>query len=242
MTEKSKKGGPAPTNSHSPAHCRVLELALNVSKDAGISELAEIAEEILSEIRMATLPDMSLVYKAIDVLREQPNFVKLLIARYESLPETRYDERLLMIQLIGEFRTKMGFEYLKAVVWKEPPPSIEVADGLSIRDHEEIIQSKAVHGLAYMRNEEGFKETLTVMCNHKALPVRIAAINAYMWNHNDNDQAAKQLYDSLPTDLHKYVGRPRFHRDMNPRDFNRKHADWIRKWGEGKANQAKIKC
>jgi hypothetical protein len=91
---------------------------------------------------------------------------------------------------------------------------------------------KAVEGIGYMRVEEGFNLLIDIMLNHESDVVRIAAVDAYMWNHNDSASAAETLYGALPPELHKYVQRPRFHRGMNVDEFNRQLASWIEKWGE----------
>jgi len=66
---------------------------------------------------------------------------------------------------------------------------------------------------------------------HPSRAVRIAAIDAYMWNHGDTAEAAAHIYSALPESDHKYVTRPRFYRGMNREVFPTRLREWREKWG-----------
>ena len=115
---------------------------------------------------------------------------------------------------------------LGEVVWAPLPAADGLAEGLGSRDFEEMVQAKAVQGLAYLRTPEADRAVLDVIADHEALHVRISAIDAYMWNHDDSRAAARQLYELLPKELHPYVERPRFHQGMSTEEFNKRLDEW----------------
>ena len=210
---------------------RIFELVSKTPKKTSMKNLSEHVEEILSKISVASILDLPLVYESIDLLRRQPNITHALINRYKSLNKKSYDQRMLAIQVIGEIRSNEGVEFLNTVVWQDLPKAEETEAALSARDQEEIIQSKALHGITYLRSSATFKETIRVMMEHPSLHVRVEAIDAYMWNKNDDEKEIKRLYKLLPQEMHKYIERPRFHRNMDPKAFDRGLTIWLEKWG-----------
>lgn len=217
--------------SFSSSRSRVLELALEIPKEISLDKLSEIVEEILSEIRRTKVDDTHLIYEAINILRNHLNIIEVLINRYNNLVKNNYNERILTIQVVGELRRPEGYQFLKSIVWGMLPKKDEYGEELSPLDYEEIIQSKAIEGITYLRSEKAFEETINVMINHKSLSVKTSAIDTYMWNLNDNKESAKKLYELLPFELHKYIERPRFHRNMDARKFQNKLNAWINQWG-----------
>ncbi|MEW6738034.1 MAG: hypothetical protein AB1489_42550 [Acidobacteriota bacterium] len=209
---------------------KVLSLAKEIPKNASLDELNRRLGPIIIEINRTTRPEMGLVYQAIETLATQPNIVEALMSRYLALPSTNYHQRLLTIRLMGELRRQDALKYLQQVA-SRPLPAKTKFHGMTPRDYEEMIQTKAVQGIAYLRTDTSLNYTISIMLNHESTVVRIAAIDAYMWNHNDNKETASKLYQLLPTNMHRYVERPRFHRNMNVDDFNAKLRAWQQKWG-----------
>jgi hypothetical protein len=146
------------------------------------------------------------------------------------LPIEAFEQRLVMIGILGELRRPDSASHLGEVVWAPLPPAESIVEGLAPRDLEEMIQVKAVQGLAYLATPSADKAVLEVISKHEALHVRVSAIDAYMWNHGDSRQTADKLYRLLPAELHPYVERPRFHRDMDPEEFGQRLRAWRERW------------
>jgi hypothetical protein len=196
-----------------------------------------ILKEILPEINRVNRGQMNIIYEAILILREHPFIVQALVNHYYSTPKENFHQRLLTLKVVGELQRFDAFDFLRDIVWG-PLPAISQgpADRITAREYEEMIQSKAVQGLAYLRNEEGrprteaAQETIRVIKEHPSQAVQIVAIDAYMWNHGDTKDAAATLYETLPEEFHKYVERPRFHKGMNQKVFSLRLEEWRKKW------------
>lgn len=228
-----KHEGRAPLAFISPSVSTNAALAFTkeLPENASLRTLVEKLDVIMLEIRRARHSDMPSIYESIKILRTQPEIVKALTSYYKSITKEDYVQRRFTIQVIGELRRQDALPFLCAVVWNSLPAE-ETSVSLTSRDYEEIIMTKAVYGITYLRDEEGFKETIMVMLEHESTAVRIAAIDAYMWNLRDGRQAAATLYKLLPEAFHKYVERPRFYKGMDYHEFNNRLEAWLNTWGE----------
>lgn len=214
-----------------------LDLAKEIPESASLAELEEKLKEILSEISRAPRQDIHIVYETIILLRIQPNIVRALSSIYYSKPEEAFQDRLLTLKVMGELQREDALDVFKNIVWKPlPPVTPGPADRISPREYEEMIHSKAVQGMAYIRAEDGEiivdadKEVLRVIKEHPSHSVRITAIDAFMWNHGDTTEAASVLYEILPQEYYKYVERPRFYRGVNQQVFSTHLKSWQKKW------------
>ena len=134
--------------------------------------------------------------------------------------------------MLGALRREDAFEGLANIAWKALPPSPARVRCVQVtpRAREETIQSKAVQGIAYLRSERAFAEAERIMREHESVAVRVEAIDAWMWNKGDADDAAARLYSLLPPQYHPYVERPRFHRGMDAARFEERMLAWMRRW------------
>jgi len=199
----------------------VVQLAEQLPPDLPTEALAARLPRFLEEAGRASRQERPLVREALLKLREQPNAVEAFTRFYTELPETQFAKRRLLIALVGELQRDDAFTFLKEVVWVAPQRTTKTAEGYTADDFETVIAIKAVHGLTFIRMDDGtmseqaMNESLNVMKNHHSPAVRIAAIDAYMWNHGDSREAAAQLRAALDPELHRYIGRPRFHAGIN---------------------------
>jgi hypothetical protein len=168
---------------------------------------------------------------ALATLRDQPQLVSSIVAHYQRLPQPDHTQRITTLAILGELRRPDAMPFLQQTVWTQLPNRQPMAEGLTPRDLEEMVIVKAVQGLGYLRTPESDKALLDVMQRHESRGVKIAAISSYMWNHDDTSEAAQALYQILPADLHKFVERPRFHRNMDRNRFNEQLKAWQQKWG-----------
>jgi hypothetical protein len=187
--------------------------------------------DVLPQIYRATNRDLPVVAEAVAKLREQPGAVEAIARQYKQLPAEALEHRLVVLGMLGEMKRSDALAQLREVVWAPLPPADSQADKLTARDLEEMVQVKAVQGLAFLATPEADAEVREVIAKHEALHVRVSAIDAYMWNHGDRPETAADLYKLLPAELHPYVERPRFQRGQNAQEFTRKVRAWQEKWG-----------
>jgi hypothetical protein len=217
----------------------ILDLVRDLPANAPTAMLLEATPELLSEIGRSNRRELPLVREAIALLRSQENVVAALAKTYENLPQEAFQRRLLVLQVVGETQRLDALHFLREVAWGPLPPASYVpCVGLSPRDYEEIIQSKAVQCIAYLRDDNGdydpavTAEVEKLILAHQSPSVRINAIDAYMWNRRDSQWAALTLYRKLPKDYRKYVARPRFDRGKNRDVFISQLETWRKRWVE----------
>jgi hypothetical protein len=187
--------------------------------------------DVLPQIYKATKGDLPVVAEVVEELRKQPGAVEAIGRQYRQLPAEAFEHRLVVLGILGEMKRADALAQLRDVVWA-PLPAVESrADKLTARDLEEMVQVKAVQGLAFLATPQSDAAVREVIAKHEALHVRISAIDAYMWNHGDRPETAAELYALLPAELHPYVERPRFQSEQNAEEFTRKLRAWQEKWG-----------
>lgn len=221
---------------------RIRKLVDEIPKAVSQQDIESKMDTIFAEIGRTRRQDMELVHEALVGLRGQPNVVPALINRFNSLLLERFHDRMLTVQIIGELQRPDALDFLRSVVRKPLPPIVPSREPglITLRGNEEIIMVKAVQGIAYLRDANGgqdegaLKEILSIIQTHPSRSVRIAAIDAYMWNHGDTTEAAATLYKLIPQEFHPYVEMPRFHRGMNRNVFDIRLKTWRDKWADQK--------
>lgn len=198
---------------------------------ASVDQLELALFELLPQVFRATNRDLPVVAEMVVSLSRQPGAVEAMVRQYRQLAPDSVEQRLMVLGILGELRRPDAVAPLVDVVWAPLPPAESQNEKLTARDLEEMIQVKAVQGLAYLGTPEADAKVREVMKNHEALHVRVSAIDAYLWNHGDRPETAAELYRQLPAELHPFIARPRFHRGMDRAEFARRLAAWQRRWG-----------
>lgn len=210
---------------------RLRQIVADLPPAASVDEVELALFDLLPQVYRATNKDLSVVAEVVASLRRQPGAVQAMARQYRQLPAEAIERRLMVLGILGEMKRSDALAQLREVVWAPLPPIESPPEGLTERDLEEMVQVKAVQGLAYLATPQADAAVREVIKSHEALHVRVSAIDAYMWNHGDSPETAAELYRLLPADLHPYVERPRFHRGMNREEFMRKLRVWQEKWG-----------
>jgi len=203
---------------------QVLALVRSLPPSPSEADLTRQLPAIMQEIARSPARDADIVRDAVVLLALQPAVVEALSQNYERLPLLRYGERLLVIQIAGALRRPDATGFLEEVIWKPLPPLVRMREGLSEREQEEIVQVKAVHGLAYLRTSSAAERTIRVILEHESEHVRREAIDAYLWNHGDTPEAARRLKALIPARYHAFVGMPRYVRGVDAAEFDRQTA------------------
>jgi hypothetical protein len=210
---------------------RLRQVVADLPAAASVDEVELALFDLLPQIYRATNRDLPVVAEVVATLRQQPGAVEAMARQYRQLPAEAVEQRLVVLGILGEMKRSDAMAQLREVVWAPLPLAAPQAERLTERDMEEMVQVKAVQGLAYLATPQADAMVREVIEKHEALHVRVSAIDAYMWNHGDSPQTAAELYRLLPADLHLYVERPRFHSGMDRKEFTRRLRTWQAKWG-----------
>ena len=210
---------------------RMRQVVADLPLVASVDEVELALSEMLPQVYRATKGDLPVIAEVVAKLRRQPGAVEAMTRQYRQLPAEAVEQRLVVLGMLGEMKRSDAMAQLREVVWAPLPPADSRAELLTERDYEEMVQAKAVQGLAYLATPQADAAVREVIERHEALHVRVSAIDAYMWNHGDSPKTAAELYRLLPAELHMYVERPRFHRGMDRQEFTRKLRAWQQKWG-----------
>lgn len=103
---------------------------------------------------------------------------------------TDHSRALMALALLGEMRNRAAEPWLCEFVRRPLPRQGTLADGeIAEQTALATLQAKAIDGLAYLNSESANLEVLRAVAEHTSRIVRAEAINAYLWNHRDTQQA-----------------------------------------------------
>jgi hypothetical protein len=83
----------------------------------------------------------------------------------------------------------------------------------------------------FLRADDDLDEVIAIVREHESAFVRFEAINAYLWNHDDSEDAAENLRRALAEEFHKYIEMPRFAKGIDAYEFDRHVEEWQARWG-----------
>lgn len=209
---------------------RLRQVVADLPAKASVDQVELALYDVLPQIYRATNRDLPVVAEVVEKLRQQPGAVEAIARQYGQLPAEALEHRLVVLGMLGEMKRPDAMAQLRDVVWAPLPPADSEPDKLTARDFEEMVQVKAVQGLAFLTTPQADAAVREVIAKHEALHVRVSAIDAYMWNHGDRPEAAAELYRLLPAELHPYVERPRFQSGQDAEEFTRRLRAWQEKW------------
>ena len=200
--------------------------------NASEAEVSSAVQTLLPVLLGASVGDTQTVIDILTELGKQPQAASALAQSYRKLPPQAFEERLLTIGMVGELKRAESIPFLRELISAPlPAKDSNAAERLSQRELEEMIQAKAVQALAYLATKEADAAVKDVMLKHESVHVRQTAVDAYMFNHKDSPEVAKELYAILPQELHPYVERPRFHAGMDPKTLDARVTAWQERWG-----------
>jgi hypothetical protein len=136
---------------------------------------------------------------------------------------TDHSRALVTLGLLGEMKGAAGEACFREFLAMPLPTQGTVVDGEIIeRRALASLQAKAVDGLAYMRTPQAEEEVLRLAREHPSRIVRAEAINAYLWNHGDSEEAKQALRQRVRQDEEIFVDRVRWNTGEKAESFNRK--------------------
>lgn len=162
-------------------------------------------------------------------------------ALFEKAVEYRHKDPVrsfFALALLGEMRSPSGLKYLTAFLAMPSTPisqlvgpegSIATTAVSPSSDWEQHLVAKATDGLAYMKAAEADAHIFTTMNAGNTLYLRAMAVDAYLWNHQDSEEAQKQV-DKYVRPEEAWM-RDRFRRDDDDtgESFDAKVQQWVTK-------------
>jgi hypothetical protein len=215
----------------------LLAIAQSIPESASRQQIDESVYHFMAEFYRVRSGDMQQVMTAVAILKKQPAIVASLIDYYDSFQAPEYEKRMMTLGLIGELQRTEAMPFFLRIIWSWLQLRQPIVEGPTPKELVEMIRVKAVHGLAYLRTDESDQALIDIMRSHESYGIRIAAVDAYMWNHGDSAEAAQQLYIALPAALHRFIERPRFRRGMDREAFNARLENWQKRWSRPRSSQ-----
>ncbi len=172
----------------------------------------------------ATVPsgDVAVIRDAIADARGNDPVVEALLDALDDLPVRDVGRHRVILSTIGELGDARALPSLSRFIWHATlviPP--QGGDGCGFEASlGESLQARAVEMLSYLRTPEADDETLRVAVDHPSQGVRAAAIDAFLFNHDDDPEEASRMRQRVRDTDTVLVGVPRFTRDRTRADFD----------------------
>ena len=136
---------------------------------------------------------------------------------------TDHTRALVTLGLLGEMKGAASETCFREFLALPLPTQGTVVDGEILeRTALASLQAKAVDGLAYLRTPQADEEVLRLMREHPSRIVRAEAIDSYLWNHGDSEDAKQTLRKNVRKGEEIFVDRVRWNTGEKAESFNRK--------------------
>ncbi|NGP05769.1 hypothetical protein G6038_09805 [Rhodococcus sp. 14C212] len=151
------------------------------------------------------------------------------MTRLFELPARDFGSHSLLLSVLGELRKDEVLDGLVDFI-SLPPESIfpsnprqpDQGDATTYPDDASALQARAVEMLAFLRTAKAFGKVLEIAGRHPSKGVRIAALDAFVFNHDDSAEALEAARAAARPDEVKFVGLARLERNSDPREFDAK--------------------
>jgi hypothetical protein len=176
-----------------------------------------------------------------DLIREQiagasPDVVGGLTGELGRLPIDDAGRFLLVLATVGELQHDDFVEPLRELIWTEDdvvvrtgddsvPPRPD-ADATSFFEPGMVIKARAAEMLSYIGGGRADEAIADIIRDHPLPAVRVAAIDAHLFNHGDDPAMLAGLRDSVRSEDQPHVGLARWGREMDPRAFDEAMLDY----------------
>jgi hypothetical protein len=167
--------------------------------------------------------DVQLIRDAVADARGDDDVVERLLEAVMDLPVRDVGRHRVLLSTLGELGDPRAVEPLATFIWHA---TIVVpqqgGDGCRFEASlGESLQARAVEMLSYLRTTEADEATLRVAAEHPSPGVRAAAIDAHLYNHDDDPAEASRMREHVRDADVPLVGLPRFTRNSTREDFER---------------------
>ena len=158
-----------------------------------------------------------------EILKASKNeeVLKLLFNSYEKVTTNDFGYSLIVLSIIGEMQNVNSLPFFEKIIFQKIPENNEAFhSGLTQSDLVEILISKAVECAAYLRTAESYQLILKVASEHNSAAVRSSAIDAYLYNNNDSQEAKNVLEQTIRDYDINLIDRTRFTRNSTKEVFD----------------------
>jgi len=160
--------------------------------------------------------------------------VDALLTELGRMPIEDAGRFLLVLATVGELRHDDFVEPLDRLIWSEEElfvvddgPGLDSserdrpdADATSFFDARIVIKARAAEMLSYIGSPRADEAILRIIQRHPVTAVRVAAIDAHLFNHGDGVATLDHLLGLVGDEDRPYVGLPRWGRDMDVDAFD----------------------
>jgi len=179
-------------------------------------------KEFINWASGSDLNEREIIRKEIMKSSKDEEVLKLLFEEFENVDVQDVSYSLIVLSIIGEMQNPNALPFLEKIIYRELPKQEEqFHSGLTKRDLVEMLSSKAVECVAYLKIDESNRSTLNVISQHPSIAVRSAAIDAYLFNNDDSEEAKKTLKEVVRESEANLIDRTRFTRNSKKEEFDR---------------------
>jgi hypothetical protein len=169
------------------------------------------------------------VRQALARARNNPAIASAFCQQAQAMADRDLPQALMALALLGEMRSTQSMPCLKGFLDRPLPSRGTVVDGeIQERKALEILQVKAIEGVAFLRTPEADALVLKMVSGHPSRVVRAEAIAAYLWNHGSSDQAREKLRKQVRAGEEVFIDRPLRSAEQNPEEYDRQLDSYLK--------------
>jgi hypothetical protein len=158
-----------------------------------------------------------------------PQLVSRLVDEVEKTQFSDFTRSLLALGMLGELKSPAAEKFLADFVQRPLPQKGTEVDGEILEQtYAAMLQGKAADGLAYLNTERSNSVIFELVASHPSRVVRAEAINAYLWNHGDSEEAKRTLAQFIAPEELIFLDRVRHVPGESGDAFNAKLAEFLK--------------
>lgn len=179
-------------------------------------------QEFINWASGSDLTERERIREEISKVANDEEILNRLINEFERVDTTDVGYSLIVLSIIGEMQNPKALTFFDSLANRKLPEQVErFHSGLTKRDVAEILSSKAAECAAYLKTPESDRLLLNIISQHPSEAVRSAAIDAYLYNKGDTEEAKQGLRQYAKESDLKFIDRTRFTRASNKEGFDR---------------------
>jgi hypothetical protein len=191
--------------------------------------------EFVAWVGSAAMADVEVVRRSIAEGCDD-EIVAMLGRELNASPIADRSRHNVLLSILGESRRESAIDPLERFTWNivEVLAPVEHGAALSIAPYQIVcdigidvgraLRSRAVEMLTYIATSRAIEGAARVIREHPEADVRRAAIDAYLFNHEDSPEATRSVMALARDEDRDWVGIPRRTRDTDPEEFRERVA------------------
>ena len=192
----------------------------------------DTVDEFIAWSAAVPVSQVEVVRQRIAKSRVDEKLVDTLLETLWKLPVLDVGRHRILLSILGELRSDRAVASLEKFIWHEreltpvlphtgqPSPCMFESSGT------ELLQARAAEMLSYIASDSSAKAVLRIIRDHPKLLVRISAIDAHLFNHDDSHEVAEELRKLVRSSDRHCVGLPRKVRGGDVEQFERAVFAW----------------